>query len=118
MKTATLKQLVAIALLGAALVVGPIKAFANDEHHPEGAAKEETQKKAEPSSGHDVGGMGMMGKMDMGQMHTMMGECMKTHKNGKMCDHDMMDKCQKQQGKDACMKMMNEMKTKAKTENK
>jgi len=72
-------------------------------HHPEGQATEtKTDEKGE---------MGMMGKMDM---HTMMGECMKMHKDGKMCDHEMMGKCQKQMPKGDCMKMMKEAKAESK----
>lgn len=68
-------------------------------HHPEGQT---TETKTDETSK-----MGMMEKMDM---HAMMGECMKMHKDGKMCDHEMMNKCQKQMPKGDCMKMMKEAK--------
>lgn len=73
-------------------------------HHPEGQAAD-TKKDEE----------GMMGKMDMkGMMH----ECMSMHKDGKMCDHEMMEKCQKQMGKGECHKMMKHAKAKDKATKK
>jgi len=86
------------------------KAEDHSAHHPEGQAKTETK-----------GGMmgdGMMGKMDMSQMMGMMHECMSMHKDGKMCDHSMMEKCQKQMGKGDCQKMMKEAKAKDKNTKK
>ena len=80
-------------------------AHAEDAHHPE--AKTSTTASPTPDMS-DKGGM--MEKMDMGQMHSMMNECMQTHKDGKMCNHDMMDKCQAKMGKDECQKMMKDMK--------
>jgi hypothetical protein len=75
-------------------------------HHPEGQAAE--AKKDENT------GMGMMGKMDMNQMMGMMHECMKTHKDGKMCDHSMMERCQKQMAEGECQKMMTDTKAESK----
>ena len=78
-------------------------AFAEDAHHPDA--------KTTTTPTQDMGDKGgMMGKMDMGQMNSMMHECMETHKDGKMCNHDMMEKCQAKMGKDECRKMMKDMK--------
>ena len=52
----------------------------------------------------------MMDKMDMGKMHGMMKECMAMHKDGKMCDHQMMTDCEKKMNKIECEKMMKESK--------
>lgn len=68
---------------------------------------------------HDMKTMGnhnMMGKMDMTQMHTMMGDCMKMHNDGKMCDQNTMTKCQETMAKGECQKMMKH--TKAQSKNK
>ncbi len=58
----------------------------------------------------DKSEMGMMQKMDMKHMHSMMDECMNTQKDKKMCKHDMMEKCEKQMSKDECTKMMKKVK--------
>ena len=60
----------------------------------------------------------MMGKMDIAQMHTMMGECMKMHSDGKMCDKNTMNKCQENMGKAECKKMMKHTKAQSKTKTK
>lgn len=65
---------------------------------------------AEEVKKDDKSEMGMMEKMDMKQMHSMMGECMKMHNDGKMCKHDMMEKCEKQMSKSECTKMMKKVK--------
>ena len=79
-------------------------------HHPAGAASG-TMKS-------DKGGMqseGMMGKMDMDQMMGMMHDCMEMHKDGKMCEGEMMGKCEKNSSKKDCQKMMKQVKAKDKT---
>jgi hypothetical protein len=80
-----------------------------EEHHPKGQAAPK-----EGSGSHMMGeGMmnnGMMGKMDMNQMMGMMHECMSMHKDGKMCDHQTMESCQKNMKKGECMKMMSQAK--------
>lgn len=73
-------------------------AQSHEEHHPEGQAKESSKDN------------GMMGSMKMDDMKGMMHQCMEMHKGGKMCDHDMMQKCQKKMGKDECQKMMKQAK--------
>lgn len=98
----------AIAILAIAGLVSTNMAFANDEHHPE---KKKEASKAENTASNEHG---MMGKMDMGQMHAMMGECMKMHKDGKMCEHNTMEKCQSQMDKGECRKMMKEANSKKK----
>lgn len=60
----------------------------------------------------------MMGKMDMSQMHTMMGDCMKMQNDGKMCEHNTMTKCQENMAKGECRKMMKHTKAQSKTKTK
>ncbi len=103
MKKNSINAILAFAL---ASFVSANLAFANDEHHPE---EKKEAPKVEAQSSAD---QGMMGKMDMGQMHAMMGDCMKMHKDGKMCEHDTMEKCQAQMDKAECMKMMKSSKKK------
>ena len=70
----------------------------HEEHHPEGQT---------PA---DAGGM--MAGMKMGDMHGMMKECMEMHKDGKMCEHQTMEKCQANMKKGECQKMMKQAKAK------
>ena len=74
----------------------------HEGHHPD------TGTPAAKDSG--TGGSGMMENMDMDSMKGMMHECMEMHKDAKMCDHDMMDKCKKQMGKGDCNQMMKQIK--------
>jgi hypothetical protein len=59
-------------------------------------------------------GMPMMqNKMGMGDKSGMMGmmhDCMQNHKDGKMCDKQVMESCQKNMAKADCQKMMKEVK--------
>lgn len=76
----------------------PATAESHEAHHPEGTKEA------------GMGG-GMMGKMDMDQMMGMMHQCMESHKDGKMCDHEAMEKCQQSQmNKGECKKMMKDAK--------
>lgn len=84
----------------------PVTAQEHEQHHPA-----EQGKDAAPMG--DQGGM--MGKMDMSHMHDMMKDCKSMHKDGKMCDHEMMEKCEKEMGKGDCQKMMKQAKAKTKT---
>lgn len=61
---------------------------------------------------------GMMGKMDMSQMSGMMEQCKAMHKDGKTCNHEMMESCQKDMSKADCMKMMSNTKKQKKTAKK
>lgn len=56
--------------------------------------------------------------MNMDGMKGMMHECMSMHKDGKMCDHETMEKCQAKMSKDDCQKMMKQAKTAEKKESK
>ncbi len=85
----------------------------HEEHHPDAQAPEKDTGKMPMG---DQGGM--MGKMDMSQMQGMMHECMEMHKDGKMCDHDMMSKCQEKMGKGECSKMMKQAKAQNKNTKK
>ena len=77
----------------------------HEQHHPEGQAAKEKPK----DSGMKGGGMNMEGMM--GMMH----ECMSAGKDGKMCDHETMQKCQEKMGKGDCQKMMKQAKAKDKS---
>ena len=66
----------------------------HEQHH---AAAEASDKKSE-NMNHE--------------MHAMMGECMKMHKDGKMCEGQMMEQCQKNMAKGECSKMMKNTKMK------
>lgn len=87
-------------------VIAP-KSESHDQHHPEGQS-------AEKSKDSVMMDGGMMGKMDMSQMKGMMHDCMGMHKDGKMCDHQAMEKCQENMKKDECQKMMKQAKAKEK----
>lgn len=53
-------------------------------------------------------------------MHAMMHECMEMHKDGMMCESEMMSQCEGNMSKEECKKMMNETKkrnNKSKTKN-
>lgn len=70
------------------------------EHHQDGSPAQKA-----PEAG--MGNQEMMGgKMDMEKMHTMMHDCMQNHKDGKMCEGQAMEQCQKDMDKKDCMKMM------------
>lgn len=53
-----------------------------------------------------AGMMENMAGMDMEHMKGMKHDCMTKNKNGKMCDKEMMDKCQIKMSKGDCKKMM------------
>ena len=93
------------------------------EHHPEGAAQT-TQKVSDQSGmmgksgmmGDGMMGDGMMGNgmMNMNQMMGMMDKCMTMHEDGKMCDQQMMEKCQEKMDQADCNKMRTQMKNQEK----
>lgn len=86
--------------------------FAAETAHTEHKAETVQQKAGDPGM---MNHQEMMGKMDMGKMHAMMGDCMKMHKDGKKCDHQMMEQCQKNMDKGECSKMMKNMMQENKT---
>jgi hypothetical protein len=87
-------------------------AESHEAHHPD----QKDTKEAGMGMG-DQGGM--MGKMDMNQMTDMMHQCQEMHKDGKMCDHDMMSKCQdSKMNKGDCQKMMKQAKAQEKAKKK
>ena len=61
---------------------------------------------------------GTMGSMHMDEMMKDMNECKNMHMEAKLCDHQMMEKCQKNMGKGECQKMMKQAKANQKTEKK
>ncbi len=99
--------LVAIALIAGFAISAQAEESATQDHQQHHTADVSSEKKPEGMMNHEMMGGG---KMDMGQMHTMMGECMKTHKDGKMCEGQMMEQCQKNMEKGDCSKMMKKMK--------
>lgn len=118
MTTKIFSAVAAIALVG---FISATPAFAQDKaatdksqheaHHPDASAQP-------PADTKPMGNQGMMEKMDMSQMQGMMHECMGMHKDGKMCDHSMMEKCQKEMGKSECKKMMRQAKAQNKNTKK
>ena len=56
---------------------------------------------------HEGMNMENMGGIKMEEMKTMKEDCMAKNKNGKMCDKQMMNKCQTKMSKGDCKKMMN-----------
>ena len=66
---------------------------------------------------HENMNMENMGGMKMEDMKGMKHDCMTKNKDGKMCDKQMMDKCQMKMSKSDCKKMMDHamMPTDAKT---
>lgn len=82
----------------------------HEEHHPEAQAAQKESAGSDMMGKDDMMGGGMMGKMDMNKMMGMMYQCMDMHKDGKMCDHQMMEKCQENMSKQDCMKMMKQAK--------
>ena len=90
----------------ATLIVGetayaqtPVPDVQNHEaHHPKGQAAAKT-------TGMPMEG-GMMESMKMDDMQSMMHECMEAHKDGKMCEHQTMEKCEANMKKGECKKMM------------
>lgn len=78
------------------------------DHQKHHAADSSDDKMHEGMMNHEM----MGGKMNMGQMHAMMGDCMKMHKDGKMCEGQLREQCQKNMDKDECSKMMKKMKKK------
>lgn len=103
MKTNLLKAVSAMALVGF-IFVGTVNA--------------EDAKVPATMDTNTMHSQGMMGKMDMAQMHTMRGDCMKMHKDGKMCDQNTMAKCEENMGKGECEKMMKHTKAQGKSKNK
>lgn len=80
----------------------------HEAHHAEGQAP------AKPA-GMPMDG-GMMGSMKMDDMQGMMQQCMKMHKDGKMCDHQAMEKCEANSKMGECQKMMKQAKAQGKEE--
>lgn len=90
-----------LAIVALALVAG----FSFSVQAEEPQTDKATEKKSQGMN-HEM----MGGKMDMSQMHSMMGDCMKMHKDGKMCEGQMMEQCQKNMGEGDCSKMMKKAK--------
>ena len=98
--------LVTIALVAGFAFSAQAEETAAPARQPTQATEKTADKKPEAMMNHEM----MAGKMDMGQMHAMMGDCMKMHKDGKMCEGQTMEQCQKNMEKGECSKMMKKMK--------
>lgn len=98
--------LVAIALVAGFAFSAQAEEPATQDHQQHHTTDQSAEKNPEGMMNHEM----MGGKMDMGQMHAMMGDCMKMHKDGKMCEGQMMEQCQKNMEKGECSKMMKKMK--------
>lgn len=97
----SLIAILALGTAGAKAQTAPsAPAAGHEEHHPEGGTSAKEAGKSGMMNGD------MMGNMDMDQMKGMMHECMEAHKDGKMCEHQTMEKCQEKMGKGECGKMM------------
>jgi len=59
-----------------------------------------------------------MGMMDMNQMMGMLDQCQSMHKDGKTCEHQMMNQCQENMDKKECMNMMRQAKRQIKKNQK
>lgn len=102
MKTRILTALTTIAIAG---FISTSTAFAEETSAPATAQQEEHHadaKKSDAKAGHEKMGM----DMDMEKMHKMKTECMKNHKDGKMCDHMAMGMHGKNMEKMKAMKKM------------
>ena len=112
MKHTTTRILIAFAFAGFVSLANAEdkKTEEHSAHHP---ADQSTEAKTDGKNE-----MGMMGNMDMTQMHAMMDDCTKMHKNSKMCDQEMMGTCKKQMSKGDCMKMMKKVKAENKMQKK
>lgn len=102
-----MKKHLAVALsivvtLAGGFAFGEEKAESHEQHHPEAQVKEKPSEKA------------ATGGMKMEDMMGMMHECMSMHKDGKMCDHQAMEKCQENMKKGECQKMMKQAKSQEK----
>lgn len=84
----------------------------HEAHHPK------AQVAPKESAGKEMMGGGMMEGMDMDKMMGMMHTCMEQHKDGKMCNHQTMEECQKNMDKKECEKMMTQMKSKKSVKSK
>lgn len=89
----------------------------HEEHHPDAKAPAHTKSATDMAKG-SMKGDDMMGKMDKHQMMGMMNECMLNHKDGKMCDHQVMETCQKNMTQGECSKMMSTAKKQEKSPTK
>lgn len=78
--------------------------------HAEESAETESHEQAEATAEAPAAAE----HMSMEDMHGMMNDCMKSHKNGKMCQHQAMEKCEANMSKADCKKMMKEVKGKKK----
>lgn len=94
----------------AALTLAVFLSVSIAQAEEKGTAEQSQHKGHDDTSAKEVGAMDGKGNMDMDQMMGMMHDCMKMHKDGKMCNHEMMNKCEEKMGKEDCEKMMKKMK--------
>ncbi len=82
------------------VMVGGMSLVAHAEGTP--AQAEMPKEQAGQMANHQM----MDGKMDKEKMHSMMKECMSSNKDGKMCESQTMEQCEKGMDKKECKKMM------------
>lgn len=73
----------------------------HEEHH------EMKMNSKEMNGMYMAGKNGVMDKTEMTKMNKMMKDCMQIHKDEKICDHKMMENCEKKNNNNDCQKMMN-----------
>lgn len=114
LKEIRMKQLfTSLVLVGFMSFAGPALAQTSGGEGHSGHQPTETGAQTE-KSGHE-GMSGHMGHGNMEHMKGMMEECMKNHKDGKMCNEKMMEQCHSgKMAKEDCHKMMKNMKAKKK----
>ena len=120
MKTKLMAVISTIALMGF-ISIGSVHSQeaskSHEEHHPDSKTmpekKGEMKMDSKEMNGMEMAGKdGVMDKTEMTKMNGMMKDCMKIHKDGKMCDQNMMENCQKDMSKNECQKMMKKAKSK------
>lgn len=98
----------AVLVLSLSHMVTAAESSKNEDHSH---ASTSTSNEASPAEKSDVHSMDYA---NMGHMMGMMDECMKNHKDGKMCKDQVMSECNGKMSKKDCQKMMKEMKNKKK----
>ncbi len=109
MKKVIMVSIAAYSLMMSQSLFAQDKAEDHSAHHPDGQAQSQPAEKADSSAKGSE-----MGSMKMDDMMGMMKECMAMHKDGKMCEHNAMEKCQANMDKGDCGKMMKRCKSKMK----
>ena len=112
-----MKKSLLLSIAIAAFISSP-SAFAEDKAEDHSAHHPEEKTTTAPADKPGMPGMGGgMGSMKMDEMMGMMSQCKEMHKDGKMCDQEMMQKCETNMKKGECQKMMKQAKVQEKKSN-